>query len=75
MKVNPLTGGTSFGGRKARNKRRLNQIFGKKIGDRKLGTSRNSSSERQRAQLDAAHLFETNVVWNGNNYEVIARED
>lgn len=57
MKYNPLTGGTSFGGRKARNRRRLNDIFNKKIGDRLLGTKRISDAEREQAEKDARELF------------------
>ena len=40
MRVNPLTGGTSFGGRDGRKARRKQAIKSKKIGDRLLGTRR-----------------------------------
>ena len=40
MRVNPLTGGTSFGGREGRKARRKQAIKSKKIGDRLLGTRR-----------------------------------
>ena len=56
-RINPLTGGTSFGGRTERNHRRLNDIFNKKIGDRLLGTKRISDAEREQAEKDARELF------------------
>lgn len=40
MRVNPLTGGTSFGGRDGRKARRKQAIKSKKVGDRLLGTRR-----------------------------------
>lgn len=40
MRVNPLTGGTSFGGREGRKARRKQAIKNKKIGDRVLGVER-----------------------------------
>jgi len=40
MRVNPLTGGTSFGGREGRKARRKQAIKSKKIGDRLLGVKR-----------------------------------
>ena len=45
MRVNPLTGGTSFGGREGRKARRKQAIKGKKIGDRVLGTRRSEQTQ------------------------------
>jgi|TARA_R100001510_G_scaffold55484_1_gene59474 hypothetical protein len=45
MKVNPLTGGTSFGGREGRKARRKQAIKSKKIGDRLLGTRRSEQTQ------------------------------
>jgi hypothetical protein len=45
MRVNPLTGGTSFGGREGRKARRKQAIKSKKIGDRLLGTRRSEQTQ------------------------------
>ena len=45
MRVNPLTGGTSFGGREGRKARRKQAIKNKKIGDRVLGTRRSEQTQ------------------------------
>ena len=45
MRVNPLTGGTSFGGREGRKARRKQERKSKKIGDRLLGTSRSEQTQ------------------------------
>ena len=45
MRVNPLTGGTSFGGRDGRKARRKQERRSKKIGDRLLGTRRSEQTQ------------------------------
>lgn len=45
MRVNPLTGGTSFGGREGRKARRKQERRSKKIGDRLLGTRRSERTQ------------------------------
>ena len=45
MRVNPLTGGTSFGGREGRKARRKQERKSKKIGDRLLGTRRSERTQ------------------------------
>lgn len=45
MRVNPLTGGTSFGGRDGRKARRKQAIKNKKIDDRLLGTRRSERTQ------------------------------
>ena len=45
MRVNPLTGGTSFGGREGRKARREQERKSKKIGNRLLGTRRSEQTQ------------------------------